>query len=144
MRCDCRVGSAPHVAFVFAFALVLNPILPSSSMPLHKLIYFDFPGKAAGLRLAAAHGGLEFEDHRFKSRDELVAMKESGELPYGQVPALSVDGKILAQSNAIMRYIGKATNLYPSDPIQAALVDSIMDQETDMTAGITCCRYQVF
>jgi glutathione S-transferase len=72
-----------------------------------KLVYFDFPGKAAGLRLAAAYGGLEFEDFRFKERAELTAMKESGELPYGQVPALFVDGQILGQSSAIMRYIGK-------------------------------------
>ena len=69
-------------------------------------------------------------------------MKESGELPYGQVPALAVGGKILGQSSAIMRYIGKATGLYPEDPVVAALVDSILDSEADMTAGISCCRYQ--
>ena len=97
-------------------------------LPAPKLYYFDFPGKAGGLRLAAAHGGLEIEDHRFKDRDELTAMKESGELPYGQVPALKVEGKILGQSSAIMRFIGKQTGLYPTDAVKAALVDSIMDQ----------------
>ncbi|KAJ1491740.1 glutathione S-transferase [Baffinella frigidus] len=120
-------------------AASVAPTMPSAAP---KLFYFDFPGKAAGLRLAAAHGGFEIQDHRFKSIADLTAMKESGELPYGQVPALCVDGKILGQSCSIMRYIGKQTGLYPTDPVKAALVDSIMDQEADMTSGITCCRYQ--
>jgi len=45
-----------------------------------------------------------------------------------QVPALKVEGKVLGQSSAIMRFIGKLTGLYPTDAVTAALVDSIMDQ----------------
>jgi hypothetical protein len=35
--------------------------------------------------------------------------------------------KILDQSNAIMRYVGKLGGLYPSDPIEAMEVDTVID-----------------
>jgi len=66
-------------------AMATMPAGTWMQVPAPKLYYFDFPGKAAGLRLAAAHGGIEIDDHRL-SRDDLTAMKDSGELPYGQVP----------------------------------------------------------
>ncbi len=55
-------------------------------------------------------------------------MKESGQLTYGQVPALFVDGKQVNQSSSIIRVVGKLGGLYPDDIIKAALVDSLIDQ----------------
>jgi len=49
---------------------------------------------------------------------------------------LEVDGKELAQSNAIGRYVGKLTGLYPSDAWQAALCDETMDAVEDVIAGV--------
>ena len=43
------------------------------------------------------------------------------------------DGKLLAQSNSINRFVGKLTGLYPNDPWQAALCDEIMDAVEDST-----------
>ena len=52
------------------------------------------------------------------------------------------DGEsILCQTNAIMRYLGKLTGLYPTCPIKAALVDSLMDFEADLFAGLSVSRY---
>ena len=56
----------------------------------HKLLYFDFPGKAEAIRLALTHAGVAFEDHRFADRAEFQALKASGRLQFGQVPALEV------------------------------------------------------
>ena len=58
-------------------------------------------------------------------------MKESGELQFGQLPALrTADEKhLLVQSGAIFRYIGKQSDLYPTDILEAAKVDAIVDQE---------------
>ena len=69
-------------------------------------------------------------------------MKESGQLTYGQVPALFVDGKQVNQSSSIIRVVGKLGGLYPDDIVKAALVDSLIDQEIDMTMGISCSNYQ--
>lgn len=105
-------------------------------------------GKGEPIRLAAAFAGIELKDTRI-NRDTLVKMKEDGRLRYGQVPALIVDdGKtVINQSNAILRYLGRAAapadKIYPSDPAAASLVDSILDAEIDLFAGLTCSKYKV-
>jgi glutathione S-transferase len=43
------------------------------------------------------------------------------------LPVLEVDGQQIGQSVAMLRLVGKLTNLYPNDLVQAAQVDSIMD-----------------
>jgi prostaglandin-H2 D-isomerase / glutathione transferase len=110
--------------------------------PKLKLYYFDIKGKGEPIRLLCAYAGLDLEDHRFVTRDEFLAMREGTRLTFSQVPMLEVDGKhSLVQSCAIMRYLGKLAGLYPSDPIQAAKVDAIMDQEADAFLGTTVLTY---
>ena len=106
-----------------------------------KLIYFDIPGKAEAIRLCASVGKVDFEDVRI-SRETFAEMKEQGALPYGQVPALDVgDGRMLAQSSAILRYVATLGGLHPSDPIEAARIDSIVAEEEDFFSGLTISRY---
>ena len=106
-----------------------------------KLIYFDIPGKAEAIRLCASVGKVDFEDVRI-SRERFAEMKEQGALPYGQVPALDVGaGRMLAQSSAILRYVATLGGLHPSDPLEAARIDSIISEEEDFFSGITISRY---
>ena len=106
-----------------------------------KLIYFDIPGKAEAIRLCAAVGGVQLDDVRI-SREKFHEMRDSGELPFGQVPALDVgDGRILAQSSAILRYVATLGGLHPTDPLEAAHVDAVAAAEEDFFAGISVSRY---
>jgi glutathione S-transferase len=57
------------------------------------------------------------------------------------LPLLEKDGEILAQSNAINRYVGRLTNLYPSDPWQAALCDETMEAVEDITNKIAATMF---
>ncbi|CAM9821375.1 unnamed protein product, partial [Laminaria digitata] len=68
------------------------------------LSYFDIAGAAEPVRWALEQSGLEWEDKRL-TKEEFGALKPS--LPNGQVPILEVDGYVLAQSLAILRYVGK-------------------------------------
>jgi glutathione S-transferase len=52
--------------------------------------------------------------------------------PFGALPVLEADGQTLAQSNAINRYVGKLTDLYPKDAWQAALCDEVMEAVEDI------------
>lgn len=100
-------------------------------MPKLKLIYFDFHGgRGEPARLALHIGGVEFEDQRVVFAD-WPAIKS--QMPYQAVPVLEVDGKLLAQSNSINRFVGKLAGLYPGDPWQAGLCDEIMDAVEDST-----------
>ncbi len=114
------------------------------SYPQLELIYFNIAGKAEAVRLACHYADIPLVDTRFNSRDDFIAMKESGKLPYGQVPVLIVNDKdVIAQSAAIMRYVGRLNpRLYPQDPLVAAKIDSLLDEEIDLFIGLGVARYK--
>mmetsp|Transcript_116982 Transcript_116982/g.215181 ORF Transcript_116982/g.215181 Transcript_116982/m.215181 type:complete len:231 (+) Transcript_116982:78-770(+) len=110
-----------------------------------KLLYFDIKGKGHPIRLLCRYAGLPLEDYRFSGRDEFLTMKESGQLRFGQVPALEIDnGQQLVQTAAIMRYLAKlkpSSGLYPQDLAKAAIVDGLMDQVADASISRSVFKY---
>jgi len=93
-------------------------------MSAFKLTYFDtHGGRAEPARLALHIGGIAFEDARFAFPDFAEVRKST---PFGQVPTLHVDGVLVTQSDAITRYAGQLTGLYPKDAYQALLCDEVM------------------
>ena len=95
-----------------------------------KLNYFDFPGgRGEPARMALNLAGSAVEDRRIPLA-EWPTVK--AEFPYQQVPVMEVDGKVLNQSNAINRLVGKMADLYPQDNWQAAVCDDVMDTADDL------------
>jgi glutathione S-transferase len=104
-----------------------------------KLTYFDFHGgRGEPARIALSIGGIPFEDDRVKGTDW---ERRKPDTPFGALPLLEKDGEILAQSNAINRYVGKLANLYPPDPWQAALCDEIMEAVEDIGSKIAATMF---
>jgi prostaglandin-H2 D-isomerase / glutathione transferase len=89
------------------------------------LTYFDFSGSRGDeCRLALTIAGVDFTDNRLK-RDQWLAMKPT--TPFGSAPIFEVPGKPpLAQSNAILSYIGREHGLLPTDSFEAARHESLM------------------
>ena len=99
-------------------------------MAQYKLTYFDAPvSRGEECRLALHVAGVPFEDERL-NRDQWVARKAS--TPFGALPVLTVDGRQLAQSNAILRFIGSQHGLHPAEPFEAALHESLMSAVEDL------------
>jgi glutathione S-transferase len=101
-----------------------------------RLRYFPFPGRAGAIRDALRIGGVAFEDAHVPP-DRFSALKASGELPFGSLPVLDVEtarGRVsAAQSNAILRFVGRQTGLYPiDDDVRALKVDEALDLGEDM------------
>jgi len=111
-----------------------------------ELVYFDIAGRAEAIRLARRHGNVAFRDIRL-DRDRVTynKMKDDGVLPFGQLPVMFVDGIPFAQSTSILRYVGKLSTcspqLYPSDDIGAAKIDSLLAQVADMSTAPTVSSY---
>jgi prostaglandin-H2 D-isomerase / glutathione transferase len=99
-------------------------------MGVPRLIYFDFDGgRGEVARLAFAVGGVSFIDDRVP----FAAWKErKPHTPFGGLPVLEIDGRSVAQSNGINRYVGKLVGLYPADPWQAARCDETMEAVEDI------------
>ena len=102
------------------------------------LSYFDFSGgRGEECRLALHLAGIEFNDDRIGFKDWPTRKPTT---PYGAVPVLSIEGKPdLAQSNAILGFIGEQHDLLPSDRFEAALHIGVMNyvEELNMQIGIT-------
>ena len=108
-------------------------------MPKLKLTYFDLHGgRGEPARLALSMGGIPFDDDRVAPSDWTARKPDT---PFGALPVLEVDGQTLAQSNAINRYVGKLTDLYPPDPWQAALCDEVMEAVEDISTKLAATLF---
>lgn len=65
--------------------------------------------------------------------------------PQGQVPAVELDdGRTLAQSNAIIRYLAAGSELLPADPFLAAKVDEwLFWEQYSHEPYVAVCRFQM-
>ena len=99
-----------------------------------KLTYFDVPGgRAEPTRLALHIGGIAFEDYRFPFSDFPEVRKNT---PLNQVPTLQINDLQVTQSDAITRYVGKLTGLYPADNLQALFCDEVISALEDVNNKI--------
>ncbi|KAJ3171248.1 hypothetical protein HDU88_008285 [Geranomyces variabilis] len=127
--------TAAHQGLAVALAANCPTPLPSLNrmMPKKmKLTYFDFKGLGEPVRLALTIAGLDFEDIRIK-RENWPAIKPT--TPFGHVPVLEVDGQKVAQSGAMLRYIGRLvpeSGLYPADIWTAFKVDEFLGVVDDI------------
>ena len=96
-----------------------------------KLIYFDAPvSRGEECRLALHIAGVDFEDVRIKF-DAWPALKP--QTPYGAMPVLELPGQApLAHTNAILLLIGRRHGLHPSDDIEAAQHEGMMQHVEDL------------
>jgi len=98
------------------------------------LTYFNHSdGRGEVARLAMALADLPFDDQRIAMAD-WPGLKPTQ--PFRAMPVLEVDGEVISQSNAINRLVGRLSQLYPTDPWQAALCDEVMDAVEDILSKI--------
>lgn len=93
-------------------------------MPAYELIYFPVRGKAEHIRYIFHQAGVPFTDTRLDKADW---PKLKPETPFGQLPVLKVDGKFLAQSTAIARYVANEHGLNGDSAFEKALCDQYVD-----------------
>ena len=98
---------------------------------MSKLFYFDIYGRAESIRFLLAHAKVEYENVLING-EVLQKLKAEGKLEFGQVPLFETeDGKLLVQSWAILRFLGRKYGYYPEDPETAWKIDSTIDAVED-------------
>jgi len=100
-----------------------------------RLIYFDFAGsRGEECRIALHLAGIDFDDVRVPSA-EWPALKP--QTPFGSLPILELPGKPpLAQTNAILVYIGRLYGLHPKDDFAAASHEALMNYAEDLRHNV--------
>jgi glutathione S-transferase len=105
-----------------------------------KLTYFNIEGVAEKIRLALKIGGISFEDERVDFAAWQGGMK--AKTPFGQLPLLSLDDSApIAQSGAMLRYVGRLCGLYPSNPTQALHIDEVVGLQEDLAKSLSPSIY---
>ncbi|XP_059179300.1 S-crystallin SL11-like [Physella acuta] len=93
-----------------------------------RLLYFDGKARAEVARLLLAAAGKEYEDVRF-SMEDWPKFKPS--TPYGQAPALEVDGVMFAQSIAIWSFLAREFNFYGKNNLENFKIDELVQLYND-------------
>jgi glutathione S-transferase len=104
-----------------------------SSIKVH---YFAGFGRAEAVRMLLKYSKVEFENVNYTFAD-LPTVKASGNLEFGQLPAVEREGKFYSQSVSCLRALAIMIDngTYPTDPYQAYLVDSVVDAVSDIYNG---------
>ena len=92
-------------------------------------------------RLALPYSWIDVDSLKGETRTpEFLKLNSAG-----QVPAIELDdGRTLAQSNAIIRYLARGSNLIPSDPFAAAKMDEwLFWEQYSHEPCIAVCRFQM-
>ena len=103
--------------------------------PTLKLQYFGVPAKPEATRLAAHIGGLALEDEHIDFPAWGGGLK--AKVAPQQLPLLHVDGEVVGQHSAILRYVAKLANLYPKDARAALSVDETIDYADEIFVILT-------
>ena len=109
---------------------------------MNRLLYFPVPGRGEASRVALSLSELEWEDVEVNG-EVFNQMRNDGDLPWDMLPVLQTPHGTLAESSAILRYVGGFAGLIPTDSYQAAKADEFMDgmgplaRALDTTFGIS-------
>ena len=98
-------------------------------MSSYKLTYFNARGRAELTRLILAQAGVEYTDERL-NYEEWVQRESS--TPFGVIPVLEVDGKLIGGSIVIARYVAEKFGVAGSNDFENAIIASIVDAATDL------------
>lgn len=101
-----------------------------------RLVYFDFAGsRGEECRIALHLAGVDFDDVRITDADWPAYKPRT---PFGAMPVLELPGQPpLAESNAILVYIGRQHGLHPKDDLQAAFHEALMSYAEELRHQIS-------
>jgi len=97
----------------------------AKATPTYVFTYFNGRGLGEISRLLFAAAGVPYQDIRVEQGAGWEALKAS--TPFGQLPTLSVNGKVFAQSAAIQRYIAREYGLFGSNELEGLQIDGIYE-----------------
>ena len=108
-------------------------------MPHYKLYYFNSRGNAEVVRLVFAQAGVEYEDIRLTS-EQWAEFKPK--TPYGFVPVLDIDGKLIGGSMPIARYLARQFGLAGEDDMARLILESAEDAIDDFKGKMSAMYFE--
>jgi len=94
--------------------------------------------KLAFWRAEVLRAGLFMQDIEFENvieKDKIAELRAQKRVPFGALPVMEIDGRILSQTQAMATFVGKLGNMYPPNEniLAQAKCDEIINGCTDVT-----------
>ena len=97
-------------------------------MTAYTLHYFNVRGRGEPIRLAFAAADVKFKDKRYTS-EEWQALKPK--TTNGQLPVMSIGGKMYSQSNVLLRHVDRELGLNGKTSVDALKIDTVLCMTDD-------------
>lgn len=111
-------------------------------MPKYTFIYWNVASRAQLPQLLLSAGNVDYTVDTDTANAWPTPKKN---MPFGQLPVLRIDNGadhvLVAQSGAIARYCAQVADLLPTDPVQQAIIDSIMEHANDIFGAMAKAKY---
>nr|XP_022903055.1 glutathione S-transferase-like [Onthophagus taurus] len=98
-------------------------------MESRKLTYFPLPALGEPIKYLLVYSNIDFEDIKIPL---MTWMEVKNDFPFGQLPIYEENGKVVNQSVAIMRYLGKKCKLNGNNDWEDLEIDAIADTIKDL------------
>ncbi|KAF8364325.1 hypothetical protein PRIPAC_91248 [Pristionchus pacificus] len=105
-----------------------------SPVPAYRLVYFDKRGRAEAIRQLFVVAGIDFVDDRVTDGEWKAAKHRT---PFQQLPILDVDGILLGQTHAIIRFLAKKFGYAGRSALEEAIIDSLSERYSDFFDDIS-------
>ncbi|XP_024216850.1 glutathione S-transferase isoform X2 [Halyomorpha halys] len=102
-------------------------------MPEYKLTYFNGRGLGESIRFILSYMGKEFQDNRITT--EWPQFKEK--TPFGKLPILEIDDKVLYQSLAILKYLATQAGLAGNNAEEKLEIDMVVGAYGDLASELS-------
>lgn len=109
------------------------PSIQPAKVPSVTLHYFDLYGRGEIFRMLFSYLKVNYTDHRVEF-SEWPSVKTSALCEFGVLPVLDINGKRLAQTRSILRYVCQVYYLYPTRASLPAIysIESVCDLIDDL------------
>lgn len=108
-------------------------------MSTYKLTYFNARGRAEIIRFLFVQAGVDYEDNRIKFED-WPKLKET--TPFGTLPILEYDGRVIGGSMPIARFVAEKVGLAGTNEAENAEIAGIVDFLGDLATRLNTANYE--
>lgn len=112
-----------------SIASLISRQVVTTIMPTYKLYYFNCMGRGELIRWIFIQAGVPFEDIRLTDQEWSEFKSKT---PYGRIPVLEIDRKMLAGSGPIARYVAEEFGFAASSAFENADIASLYDLIDDI------------
>lgn len=97
------------------------------------LYYLNLRARTEALSMILSYGNISYANEVVSFADWGDTKKAREICPFGQLPAIKLpDGKVICESHALIRYAAKLAGVYPSDIVECAEADMLLECSEDL------------